>query len=266
MSAAAPFSHIRLAFFLEPIPQKWKFHLRKDLASKKGRVVPPSFRHIRLRDLKQGKSMYRLHCFAQSGNCYKVALMLALTGLPWEPVFVDFFKGETRGERYRSKVNELGEAPVLETDGKRISQSGVILDLLARETGKFAPGDGDERAECWRWILFDNHKFTGYLSVYRFLRTFVKDTDPAVLAFLKARAERAFAIADKHFSNHAFLLGDRPTIADISMAGYVFYPVEETGFDFKASYPAIDAWRERIKALPGWKHPYDLMPGHPLPG
>ena len=161
--------------------------------------------------------------------------MLALTGLPWEPVFVDFFKGETRGERYRSEVNELGEAPVLETDGKRISQSGVILDLLARETGKFAPGDEDERAECWRWILFDNHKFTGYLSVYRFLRTFMKDTDPAVLAFLKARAERAFAIADKHFTNHAFLLGDRPTIADISMAGYVFFPVEETGFDFKAS-------------------------------
>ncbi len=65
--------------------------------------------------------------------------MLALTGVPWEPVFVDFFKGETRGERYRSEVNELGEAPVLEVDGKRISQSGVILDLLARETGKFAP-------------------------------------------------------------------------------------------------------------------------------
>ena len=94
----------------------------------------------------------------------------------------------------------------------------------------------------------------------------MKDTDPAVLAFLKARAERAFAIADKHFANHAFLLGERPTIADISMAGYVFFPVEETGFDFEASYPAIDAWRERIKALPGWKHPYDLMPGHPLPG
>jgi glutathione S-transferase len=228
-------------------------------------MVPPSFRRIRLRDLEQGKSMYRLHCFAQSGNCYKVALMLALTGVPWEPVFVDFFKGETRGERYRSEVNELGEAPVLDVGGKRISQSGVILDLLARETGKFAPRDEDERAQCWRWILFDNHKFTGYLSVYRFLRSFMKDTDPAVLAFLKARAERAFAIADKHFSNHAFLLGDRPTIADISMTGYVFFPVEETGFDFETSHPAIAAWRNRIKALPGWKHPYDLMPGHPLP-
>jgi len=104
--------------------------------------------------------MYRLHCFAQSGNCYKVALMLALAGVPWEAVFVDFFKGETRG-RYRSEVNELGEAPVIEIDGKRMSQSGVILDLLARQTGKFAPRNEDERAECWRWILFDNHKFTG---------------------------------------------------------------------------------------------------------
>ena len=210
--------------------------------------------------------MYRLHCFAQSGNCYKAALMLALTDLPWEPVFVDFFKGETRGERYRSEVNELGEAPVLEMEGKRISQSGVILDLLAHKTGKFGPKDEEQRAECWRWLLFDNHKFTGYLSVYRFLRTFIKDTDPAVLDFLKARAERAFAIADKHLAKQPFLLGERATIADISMAGYVFYPAEETGFDFKASHPAIHAWRERIKALPGWKHPYDLMPGHPLPG
>jgi len=176
--------------------------------------------------------MYRLHCFAQSGNCYKVALMLALSGVAWEPVFVDFFNGETRGERYRSEVNELGEAPVLEADGKRMSQSGVILDFLARETGKFAPRDEAERAECWRWILFDNHKFTGYVSVYRFLRTFMKDTDPAVLDFLKARAERAFAIADKHFASQAFLLGANPTIADISMAGYVFFPVAETGFDF----------------------------------
>jgi glutathione S-transferase len=208
--------------------------------------------------------MYRLHCFAQSGNCYKAALMLALTRVPWEPVYVDYFKGETRGERYRGEVNELGEAPVLEIGGKRISQSGVILDRLARETGKFAPKK-EEREECWRWILFDNHKFTSYFATYRFLRTFMKNSDPAVLAFLKARAEGAFAIVDKHLARRAFMLGENPTIADISMAGYVFYSPEETGFHLEASHPAIDAWRNRIKALPGWKHPYDLMPGHPLP-
>jgi glutathione S-transferase len=209
--------------------------------------------------------MYRLHCFAQSGNCYKVALMLNLAGLPWEPVFVDYFKGETRGERYRGEVNEMGEAPVLESGGKRLTQSGIILDRLARETGKFAPQGEDQREECWRWILFDNHKFTSYLATYRFLRTFMKNIDPAVLAFLKSRTEAALTIADKHLARQAFLVGEQPTIADISMAGYVFFSPEETGFDFAVSHPAIEAWRNRIKALAGWKHPYDLMPGHPLP-
>ncbi len=84
------------------------------------------------------------------------------------------------------------------------------------------------------------------------------------MAFLRARAEGAFAVVDKHLARRAFLLGEKPTIADLSMAGYVFFSPEETGFDFAASYPAIEAWRNRIKALPGWKHPYDLMPGHPL--
>jgi glutathione S-transferase len=209
--------------------------------------------------------MYRLHCFAQSGNAYKAALMLTLTGLEWEPVFVDFFKGETRGERYRREINEMGEVPVLEIGGKRIAQSGVILDRLSRETGKFAPQNEEAREECWRWILFDNHKFTNFFAVHRFLRTFVKGADPAVIAFLKMRAETAYAIADKHLTGRAFMLGDKPTIADISMAGYVFFAPEETGIDIAASYPAIDAWRNRIKALPGWRHPYDLMPGHPLP-
>jgi glutathione S-transferase len=210
--------------------------------------------------------MYRLHCFAQSGNAYKVALMLNLCGLPWEPVFVDYFKGETRGEHYRGEVNEMGEVPALDIGGgKRLTQSGIILDLLARETGKFAPEGEEEREECWRWILFDNHKFTSYFATHRFLRVFVKDTDPAVLAFLRARAEGAYAIADKHLARHAFLLGERPTIADISLCGYVFFSPEETGFDLATAYPAIEAWRNRIKLLAGWKHPYDLMPGHPLP-
>jgi glutathione S-transferase len=56
------------------------------------------------------------------------------------------------------------------------------------------------------------------------------------------------------------MLGDRPTIADFSLAGYVYYPAEETGFDVEATFPAIDAWRRRLAALPGWKPPYELMP------
>src|ERR1700741_4332338 len=105
---------------------------------------------------------YTLYCFPQSGNCYKAALMLQLCGADWKPRFVDFFNGETRTPEYRAKVNEMGEVPVLEHDGGRLAQSGVILDYLASHFGKFGWRDEAERREILRWILWDNHKLTSY--------------------------------------------------------------------------------------------------------
>jgi glutathione S-transferase len=92
---------------------------------------------------------YRLHCFAQSGNAYKAALMLNLCGADWEPVFVDFFNGATRTPEFR-ELNEMGEVPVLEHEGTRLTQSGVILDFLASRFGKFGWQDEDERREILR--------------------------------------------------------------------------------------------------------------------
>ncbi len=204
---------------------------------------------------------YRLHCFGQSGNAYKAALMLELCGLPWEPVFVDFFNGATREADYRSDVNVMGEVPVLETGGRRITQSGVILSHLARETGQFGGRDALEDEEILRWILFDNHKFTSYFATYRFLHSLAgKPMDPAVMAFLKGRVQAAYRILESRLASSPFAAGDRPTIADISLAGYVFYPAQESGIDIAAEYPAIDAWRGRIAALPRFALPYDLMP------
>ncbi|HTA99471.1 MAG TPA: glutathione binding-like protein [Bradyrhizobium sp.] len=71
--------------------------------------------------------------------------------------------------------------------------------------------------------------------------------------------QASFAIAEKHLVDRAFVLGNKPTIADFSLAGYVYYPPEETGFDTTADFPAIDAWRQRLAALPGWKLPYELI-------
>src|SRR5262245_39772196 len=104
---------------------------------------------------------YHLYCFAQSGNAYRVALMLELIGVVWEPVFVDFFNGETRTENYRTEVNELGEAPVLDHAGRKLSQSGVILTYLAERTGKFLPQGDDEQREALRGIIYDNQKGNG---------------------------------------------------------------------------------------------------------
>jgi glutathione S-transferase len=209
---------------------------------------------------------YELYCFAQSGNCYRAALMLNLIGADWKPVFVDFFKGQTRTPEYRGEVNEMGEAPVLAHAGKKITQSGVILTYLAKRTRKFLPEGEDEELEALRWIIFDNQKVNGFLGPYRFLRNWAKPApDPAVLAFFKGRIDGNLSIIDKRLEKAPFLLGDAPTIADVSLAGYLYYPPDEFGFDLGKDHPAIAAWRERVKALPGWAHPYDLMPGHPLP-
>lgn len=211
-------------------------------------------------------SEYQLYCFAQSGNAYRAALMLNLIKADWKPIYVDFFKGgETRSPKYRAEVNEMGEVPVLAHRGKKLSQSGVILTYLSEHSGQFKPEGEDERLEALRWIIFDNQKVNGFLGPYRFLKNFARPPgDPAVLAFLKARIDNNLVILDKRLSDRPFILGARPTIADLSLCAYLYYPAEEFGFDIAGTHGHIKAWLDRIKALPGWGHPYDLMPGHPI--
>jgi glutathione S-transferase len=208
---------------------------------------------------------YQLFCFAQSGNAYRVALMLNLIGADWKPIWVDFFKGgEQRSPNFRAEINEMGEVPVLVHGAKKLSQSGVCLTYLADHTGKFRPEGEDERLECLRWILFDNQKISGFMGPYRFLRNFAPARDPGAEAFLRGRLANNLAIVNKRLAGAPFLLGARPTIADISLTSYMYYPPEEFDFDVAKDHPAIGAWMERIKALPGWRHPYELMPGYPM--
>jgi glutathione S-transferase len=160
----------------------------------------------------------------------------------------------------------MGEVPVLVHAGRKLSQSGVILTYLAERSNKFLPRNDDERLEALRWILFDNQKVSGYLGPYRFLRNFAKPPGPSVvLDFLKGRIDNSLGILDRRLAGRAYLLGAEPTIADLSLVGYLYYPAEEFGFDIAAEHANVAAWLGRIKALPRWAHPYDLMPGHPLP-
>ena len=204
---------------------------------------------------------YRLWCMGESGNAYKVALMLELCRLSWEPVWVDFFHGETRQPVFRSTLNEMGEVPVLEHAGQRLTQSGVILDYLAGSTHKFNAKSEEERREIWRWILFDNHKFTASLATLRYLIQFAKTGETPVTEFLRARAVNAMKVVDLHLADKPFIIGKRATIADLSLTGYVFYGDELTVP--MANFVNIAKWMDRVKALPGWKHPYDIMPGGP---
>jgi glutathione S-transferase len=209
---------------------------------------------------------YQLYCFAQSGNAYRAALMLNLIGAKWQPVWIDFF-GEAvqRKPDYREGVNEMGEVPVLVHGKKKLSQSGVILTYLSDLTGKFKPLGEDEKLESLRWIIFDNQKVNGFLGPYRFLKNFApKGADPAVMAFMKGRIDSALAIVNKRLSGRQYLASDKPTIADVSMTAYLYYPAEEFGFDIAKEHPAVGAWLKRMAALPDWGHPYDLMPGYPF--
>jgi len=205
---------------------------------------------------------YTLHCFAQSGNAYKPALALELAGADWAPRFVDYFNGETRTPAYRS-LNVMGEVPVLEHRGRTITQSGVILDYLAGSLGRFGPRDDDERREILRWLLWDNHKLTSYTATYRFMRALARDPDPGAMAEFGKRARAAWAVLDAHLAGRRYVVGDRVTIADLSICGYLFFD-DEIGVDW-TEFPAIDAWLARLKSEPRWKHPYALMPGHPRP-
>ena len=210
--------------------------------------------------------MYKLYGFAQSGNTYKVAMMLQALRQPWEAVHVpfgEFVSGLTRSDAWRQEVNPMGEVPVLqEADGRRFTQSGAILTRLARKHGAFGGATEDEQDEVLRWILFDNHKFTSYFATYRFMKSFGPvEPDPAVEKFLLGRIEAAFGIVDKHLATREWMVGDGPTIADFSLSGYMFYPVEEGGIDVAARWPHIGAWIGRLKRVPGWVSPYEAMPG-----
>ena len=207
---------------------------------------------------------YRLHYFPESGNSYKLALMLTLCGQTFEPVWTDFGGGITRSAEWRRDVNEMGEIPVLEEDGLRLTQTAPILLKLARQFGKFGGETEQEQFELLRWLFWDNHKLTGYMASYRFMRTFIPSGDPAVLKYYRKRLDDFLGILETHLQHNAFAIAARASIADISMMAYLHYPADETGYDFAESHPAISAWLGRMAALPGWKSAYDLLPGKRL--
>jgi glutathione S-transferase len=204
----------------------------------------------------------KLHCFGESGNCYKAALALELSGMDWQPVFVDFFGGATRTDDYRRDINEMGEAPVLDTGDLKLTQSGVIQQWITDQTGKFGGAKAD-RLDVLRWVLWDNHKLSSQAGLTRFLINFLpeKHRNPDVIAFQQGRLKAAYATLNSHLEGRDWIVGDGLTNADLSCCGYLFYP-EPFGFA-RTDWPNIDRWLSNIQALPDWKAPYDLMPGNP---
>jgi len=202
----------------------------------------------------------RLHCFGESGNAYKAALALELAGLDWTPVFVDFFNGETRSDDFRRDVNVMGEAPVMTDGDLTLTQSAVIMAYAVERSGKLGGRDEDEAREVLRWLFWDNHKLSSPAGMTRFLMNFLpEDKRPQeVIAFTQGRLRAAYDVLNRHLQDRDWIVGRDVTIADLSCCSYLYYP-EPFGFD-RADWPEIDRWLSNIQSLPGWAHPYDLMP------
>jgi glutathione S-transferase len=194
--------------------------------------------------------MYKLHCFSQSGNAYKVAVLLQALGVPWTPLQLPVDDDTT------------GEIPILETGGRKLTQPGAIMVYLAEKHGTYGGRDDEERQEVLRWLLFDNQKFTLYFATWRFMKSFAPvPPDPVIEKWLCGRIDSANAIVERHLAGREYVVGTAPTLADISLCGYLFFPSEESGYDIGRRYPAMSKWLQRLKTLPGWKPPYEMLPG-----
>ena len=205
----------------------------------------------------------KLYCFGESGHSYKAALALQLAEIDWTPIFVDFFNGETRSDQYRNQVNEMGEAPALVDGDIKLTQSGVIQNYLYNKTGKHGGKDEAEKLEILRWILWDNHKLSSFAGNTRFLMNFFpKDKRPQpVIDFNLARLKSSYGILENALTDKDFLVGNNISHADMTCCAYLYYP-EPFGFE-RDDWPNIDRWLGNISTIPGWQHPYDLMPGNP---
>jgi glutathione S-transferase len=206
--------------------------------------------------------MIKIYSFGESGNAYKAALPLELSGLEWEAEKVDFFGGQARSPEYQA-MNVMGEVPVLVDGDLTLSQSGVIQMYITEKSGKFGGSSREENREITRWMFWDNHKMSSQCGTQRFLMNFLPEEKrpQEVIAFNAGRLKAAFKTLDTALEGRDWLVGDGVSHADFSCCSYLFYP-EPFGFDRK-DWGNIDRWLSNIEGLDGWKHPYDLMPGRP---
>jgi glutathione S-transferase len=190
-----------------------------------------------------------------SSSSYKPMLYLALSRLPFSFRTVNLKIGRQKEPEYLA-VNRYGVVPSLQHRGLTVVQSNVILDYLARETGIF---EGKTEQQKWRareWLSWEADHITAVARVRHSAR-FRKMHDE-VLKEAQPRAEAALSFVDKTVKDQPWLTGDTFTIADIGCWGRMVF-MHEGGFDI-TNWPHLEAWSKRIKAMPGFALPYDLIP------
>ncbi|MDX1555143.1 MAG: glutathione S-transferase family protein [Xanthomonadales bacterium] len=194
---------------------------------------------------------FTLYGDARSGNCFKAALILRLNGMDFDWVETDVVARETRTEAFLA-INPNGRVPVLILpDGRILSESNAILVYLAEDT-PWLPSDAFERAQVLQWLFFEQYSHEPYIAVARFVVCFSGKAEEQQerLEYLRQQGNAALGVMEKRLEEAPFLVADRFTIADIALYAYT-HTAEDGGFKLD-SYPAVQAWLERVERQPGF--------------
>jgi glutathione S-transferase len=193
--------------------------------------------------------MIRLYNSPDSGNSYKVRLLLRQLEMPFERIDIDLLAGETAKPRFRAR-NPLGQTPFVELDdGRVLAESNAILWYLA-EGSPLLPEDRWTRAQILQWMNFEQYRIEPNIGTPRFWITMLKlaDARREQIAEKRKAGNAALAILDARLARQPFVAGARYTIADIALFAYS-HVAEEAGYDL-APYPALRPWFARVQAEP----------------
>jgi glutathione S-transferase len=200
--------------------------------------------------------MLELYDYLDSGNGYKVRLLLAQLRLPYRHREFDITRGETRTAEFLA-VNPNGRIPVLALgDGTYLSESDAILWYLADGT-PYLPTERLARAQILQWMFFEQYSHEPYVATPRFIMRHLPAGDPrrAELPQRQARGREALALMESHLRGHDYLVAERYTIADIALYAYT-HVAEEAGLEL-APYPGLRAWLGRVASQPGYVGIFD---------
>ena len=190
-----------------------------------------------------------------SSSSYKPMLYLSLARLPFSFRTVNLKIGKQNEPEHLAR-NRYGKVPVLQHRGLTIVQSNVILSYLAQTTGCFEGKTEQDRWTAREWLDWEPDAISNVAKVRHYSR--FREVDPAVMAYFRPLAEAALSFVDKSVKGRDWLVGDSPTIADIGCWGRMVF-MAEGGMNIE-NWPHLLAWANRIKAMPGFALPYDLIP------
>jgi glutathione S-transferase len=185
-----------------------------------------------------------------SGNCYKVRLLLAHLGVPYERHAVDVVDRSNRGELLGGLNPALRVPTLILDDGRPLAESGAILWYFGEGT-RFVPEDRYERAQVLQWMFFEQYDLEPAIAVVRFWVAYSGRPEAFAdrLEERTAAGYRALAALERHLENVELVVGNSLTLADIALYAYT-HVADEGGFDL-APYPAVRSWLDRVAAEPG---------------